>query len=87
MIRFYGFFLLLIIAGILTHCSGAKQSQKPLTEGERLFKAKCRSCHTLPKPQKFDDAGWVPVVSKYGERAKLNDKQIKLIINYLQDNN
>ncbi|MGD9488646.1 MAG: hypothetical protein AB7W47_11530 [Calditrichaceae bacterium] len=87
MTKFSGFFIVLLSAGVILHCSASKQNKKPMTEGEQLFKAKCRSCHTLPNPEKFDDNGWVPVVTKYGERAKLNNEQIRLIIKYLQDNN
>jgi mono/diheme cytochrome c family protein len=54
------------------------------SEGQRLFRANCRTCHRLPSTKSKTDSEWPALVARYGERAKLSPEQIDLIIAYLQ---
>jgi hypothetical protein len=74
--------LLFIIIG----CA-ASVSNKPMTEGERLYRARCRSCHNLIDPKKYSDGQWEIFVKKYGEISNLTENESKLILEYLTENN
>lgn len=58
-----------------------------MTEGERLYRANCVSCHALRNPADYTDDQWAAYVAKYGEKLNLSlDKQDK-ILNHLQTSN
>ena len=80
-------YLLILWLTVLTSCDFLQVRKKPMSEGERLYRAKCRSCHVLPDPQKYSDDKWVEIVEHYGQRARLSADQKKLILRYLQSNN
>ena len=77
----------ILLYGILLSCSSETINRKPLSDGERLFRAKCRSCQILPDPQKHNDTEWVKIMEKYGERARLKEKEKLAILNFLQTQN
>ncbi|HDP98187.1 MAG TPA: cytochrome c [bacterium] len=67
-------------------CAGSL-SQKTMTEGERLYRARCRSCHSLINPNKYSDSSWELFVEKYGQNINLTEKESRLILEYLTENN
>ena len=58
---------------------------KELSEGDRLYRAKCTSCHRLLKPKDYPDEKWQEAVKKFGK--KLTDEERKKILEHLQGNN
>lgn len=62
---------------------GPKPSAEPRSEGERIFRSVCRTCHSLPKPKSRTDEQWPALVQKYGDRGKLTEHQIALVTEYL----
>lgn len=77
---------LFIILTILAFSSVAFAAKKsPMTEGERLYRRKCASCHRLLPPKKYSDEKWEEYVIKYGKKIKEQDKQ--KILEYLKENN
>ncbi len=77
----------LLICALWLSCSSKTINKKPLSEGEQLFRAKCRSCHILPDPKKYDDHEWVKIMDKYGELARLKENQELSILLFLQRSN
>ncbi len=56
-----------------------------MTPEEKLYRAKCGSCHKLRDPKSETDEDWVTYVHEYGE--KCTEQQKAIIIAYLQANN
>ncbi len=61
-------------------CGNQSANRLPLSEGERLFRVKCASCHALPKKQ---DRNWAEVLKEHTKRVRLNEKQIRLLLETL----
>lgn len=55
-----------------------------LTEGRRLFVARCSGCHNLPSPRSHRADEWAAEVAEMGKRAKLSEAQQGLVTRYLQ---
>jgi cytochrome c2 len=43
-----------------------------LAAGEKLFTTRCSRCHDLPKPSKFTNERWEPILSTMIPRARLS---------------
>lgn len=74
----------LMVAALTVSCGPKTEIAESQSDGQKLFRASCRTCHRLPKPESKTDAEWPSLVNRYGERAKLSPEQIDLIIAYLQ---
>jgi mono/diheme cytochrome c family protein len=74
----------LLLAALVISCGPKVELAESQSDGQRLFRANCRSCHRLPNPKSKTDSEWPSLVNRYGERAKLSPEQIDLIIAYLQ---
>jgi mono/diheme cytochrome c family protein len=68
---------------LLANACGPRTSGETASPGELTFRAYCQTCHRLPKPTAKTDSEWPPLVARYGQRAKLNDRQIADITRYL----
>lgn len=82
--------LILLLGGfavLAITCGPRDEHAETQTEGERLFRANCQTCHRLPDPKSKSDADWPHFVQRYGERARLSESQIALITAHLQGNN
>ena len=53
--------------------------------GERLYRARCASCHMLIEPARHSDPEWVVHVEEYGRNMSVAEKQ--LVVAYLQQVN
>jgi hypothetical protein len=78
-----------LVAALACSCGGrtADTGSEIRSPGEVAFRSSCKSCHSLPKPSKYTDIQWPSLVARYGERAKLADSTIDLIIGYLTAHN
>jgi len=79
--------VVLLLAGIIATAGEEKASKMEDDERYSLYKRKCRSCHTLVKPEKYDDQRWEEIVDRYRWRARLKDDEAKEILSFLQDYN
>lgn len=63
-------------------CSSAPS--RPMTEGERLYRAKCTSCHKIYQPS--DRSNWPAVLDKMEalKKVHLNPEDRAEILTYLQ---
>ncbi|MEW5925596.1 MAG: cytochrome c [Candidatus Zixiibacteriota bacterium] len=76
--------ILLIIGAACTRPS-FKQSR--MSEGERLFRANCRACHVLPKPDQKKADEWATFLENHPDPAALSPEVRSLIVTYLQGTN
>lgn len=52
-----------------------------MSEGQRLYHAKCSSCHNLVEPERFDYQQWRSYIDKYGDELIADEKRV--ILDYL----
>lgn len=52
-----------------------------MSEGQRLYHAKCSSCHNLVEPERFDYQQWRSYIDKYGDELMAEQKRV--ILDYL----
>lgn len=65
-------------------CAGAGSTAAPRSEGERLYRAHCASCHRLRDPAEQTRERWAWAVARYGPRAHLPPEQQPTVLDYLQ---
>ena len=77
--------ILLIVGG----CAGKRLPPpgQPMSEGERLYRANCRACHTLRNPASYTDEQWPPLVHRYAGRINLPPETQQKIVDYLLNAN
>lgn len=66
----------------------AQQVNPGITLGQmkaarNLYVTTCSSCHYLHLPDEFTSARWLKVLDKMQPKAKISDKQKKLLFTYL----
>jgi len=67
--------------GLLTLIYGCQSMVFQMSDGERLYRAKCSSCHNIIEPSRHDRQTWQEYVDEYGRKITIEDKQ--LILQYL----
>lgn len=55
-----------------------------MSEGERLYRGNCASCHALRNPRNYTDGEWEVYLRKYGEKIELDSAEQSKILGYLQ---
>lgn len=64
--------------------SGTDSAQlATVQQGYKLYVNKCGSCHYLYRPHKFSDTKWKAEMPEMAEKAKINEEETKLVLNYL----
>jgi len=71
---------LMLLAG---GCRKAEVDEKHLGPGERMFKTRCRNCHSLPKRNAKSEERWRPFLERHARRAHLNDAHIDTLMQFL----
>ncbi len=56
---------------------------KSMSEGERLFRSKCRSCHVLPDRDKFSHEEWMDIFSDHRNRMNLESEEYDILLEFL----
>jgi mono/diheme cytochrome c family protein len=70
----------------LPNAEVARVKNKPLeglNAGRSLYIDHCGSCHQLYLPSRFADSSWRRSVDKMQSRARINDDQKHLIMDYI----
>lgn len=57
--------------------------QAQMSPSEKLFKSKCRSCHSLPKLGSRSVEEWRTELAKHDKRIELTAEQKELILKHL----
>ena len=78
--------MIILLALIALGCasSGRIDERSP---GEVAFEQNCQTCHRLPLAVSQSDEEWPTLVARYGQRAKINDETVSIIVSYLQATN
>lgn len=71
-------------SSLLAAC-GVGRSRAPVSDGERLYQARCTACHAAYEPSSRTPAEWRAAVSKMErwKKVRLNDPERALILSYL----
>jgi hypothetical protein len=76
--------LLLVIfgaIGLFTLIYGCQSMAVQMSGGERLYRAKCSSCHNIIEPRCHDEETWHKYVEEYGKKMTAREK--RLVLQYL----
>jgi len=74
-------FLLLAAITLSTSIHGCQSLAIQMSDGEKLYRAKCSSCHNIIAPSLHDEETWHKYVEEYGKRMTIKEKQ--LVLQYL----
>ena len=74
-------FLILATAGILILIHGCQSMAVQMSDGEKLYRSKCSSCHNIIEPKQHDEETWQKYVYEYGKKMTSEEKQ--LVLQYL----
>lgn len=58
-------------------------SMSQLNEGKTIYLDNCNKCHRYKAPQSRDEAKWDKIIPKMAKKAKLDDAQEKLVLEYV----
>ena len=90
-VLFISIFLLVIIAcspalymPTLADAQKTGVSTDTLVFGRNLYVSKCGSCHSLYQPGRFTKKGWEKVMPEMQKKAKCNNQETSIIIQYLK---
>lgn len=79
----------LVAAGLIASAAcGMGKPRPPMTDAERLYRAKCTSCHSAYEPADYPPQKW-PVLIAEMEKAKrvhLANEDRAIILGYLMGN-
>ena len=64
-----------------SHVPGVSVAQ--LSEGRRVYVARCGGCHNLYSPDRYGEAAWERAVDKMAPKAKLTARQREDVLAYL----
>ena len=74
--------LSVIMLGFPMGCSRkSSDANRPMSPGEKLYRANCAACHRLLAPEEHDAPTWEAYIEKYGKRLSAEEK--KLVYNFL----
>ena len=71
---------------LLTGCAGSS-TRPPLSDGERVYRTKCGSCHRLHDRSEYPTEKWSKLVAEMERKKKvrLSADQRALILGYLTE--
>lgn len=67
----------------LLNCFNIGKTEQSLSDNERLYRAKCSSCHRLPDSKKHKADIWKNILVAHNQRLNLNDQQINAIFDFI----
>ncbi len=63
--------------------AGSTEHLNSLLEGRKLYVNSCGSCHSLHRLDEYNSVEWQKNVDRMQRKAKINDSQKQLILEYL----
>jgi len=67
--------------GLFMSIHGCQSMAVQMSDGERLYRAKCSSCHNIIEPSRHDRQTWQKYVDEYGRKMTIEEK--RLVLQYL----
>ena len=90
-LKFLGFYLIVIITINFVACSSSTNSNSNSTtkfpEGRELYNSKCTGCHKAFERELHTTAEWNKILQEMGSKAKLTDNEKQMIHDYLTERN
>lgn len=68
----------IVIAGLIILVYGCQSMAVYMSDGEKMYVAKCSSCHSVIAPGDHDEEEWRLYIDKYGKKMTGEEKQIVL---------
>ena len=72
---------ILVIMCPLMLVYGCQNMAVQMSGGEKLYRAKCSSCHSVISPGDHDEENWRMYVGKYGK--KMTEEEKRIVIEFL----
>ncbi|MFQ6034507.1 MAG: c-type cytochrome [Sedimentisphaerales bacterium] len=69
---------LFVAVGLFMLVYGCHNMAKEMSDGQKLYRAKCSSCHNIIAPECYDREKWHLYVDKYGQKMTTEEKQVVL---------
>jgi len=63
---------------------GLREAKTDLDRGKVYYETSCQRCHALYMPKSFTGRSWARYVRRYGPRARLDEQQKDLVVQYLR---
>ena len=76
-------FLLFGVLGLSILVHGCHDVMVEMSDGEKLYRAKCSSCHKIIAPSRFNRDIWLRYIEKFG--GKMTDEEKLVVLRYLED--
>ena len=75
------FFWFVGMASLIMLVYGCQNMAVQMSNGEKLYRAKCSSCHRVIEPVEHGEEEWRQYVDKYGK--KMTDEEKRIVLGYL----
>lgn len=69
---------LFVAVGLFMLVYGCHNMAKEMSDGQKLYQAKCSSCHNLIAPERHDKEKWQLYIDKYGQEMTTGEKRVVL---------
>jgi cytochrome c5 len=69
------------MASLFVLVYGCQNMAVQMSDGEKLYRAKCSSCHRVIAPGDHEEEEWRLYVEKYGK--KMTDEEKRIVLGYL----
>jgi hypothetical protein len=77
----------IVVSFVLLFIAGCAATIAYSSKGEELYYNKCGGCHRLHSKTEFTDEKWKSEVEEMSKKAKLNEDEKRMLIEYLTNNN
>ncbi len=72
---------LLVATGLFALIHGCHNMAVEMSDGEKMYRAKCSSCHNIIAPSFHDKEKWHRYIDKYGQKMTVAEK--RAVLQYL----
>ncbi len=75
----------LLAIGLLLGACGGGRPRAPMSDGQRLYLAKCTSCHSAYEPSDYPPKAWLAAMDEMEKqkRVHLSQEERAMILQYL----
>ena len=71
-------FLAFIFIFVFAMIVGCQYMGVEMSDGERLYRSKCSSCHNIIAASEYDKLTWEKYIDKYDKKLKREEKELML---------
>ena len=70
--------LVFVAIGLFMLINGCRSMMMEMSDGEKLYRSKCSSCHNIIEPNLHDKETWQKYVEEYGKKMTIDEKRLVL---------